>query len=560
MCSLSFARTALAVPSSPTNFSGSVDNSTVSFQWNSVGGATGYKVYYSFSAGNYLGAVDNGNNTSIVAADVPDGTYYLAVAAYDNSGDSGLSNEISITVAFALASPTNFTADITDYVVALNWDLVSGATNYNLHYGFSAGNYIGFVPLGNVDSQVIADVPEGSYFLALVADSGEYQSNYSNSVLIEVPQITLSTAVAIDYTTENTLSPFDILTIFGSGFTPGHSAISVQFLSEDGKINLIVPAIFASSTRIEVAVPPLVDSETGVFVASEVNLQLIQASETQNLQSDLFASIYVLEPPEANSQLPVGGVLFTYALAGIDSLNSAASLSTAAYQSALAEAIDELEDLIVELTAMMSGNQTTINMATTDGQSISLSQSDVQMMDRLLNAYSEQISTSLADVSSIIHDGMYAARVSFASSSPRCQAGTDSTFSGGLADFAQSYCNHRTELKNESSKIRQDMPEYAKVAYGGILAVSSWAVTGALGTLTGAGHLGKLGISLLWSWGTDLAQGTQPTPTKSAENVAKSAADGLLGAPVLAMAQPFVDLARIANDNSSSYTDSGQEP
>jgi hypothetical protein len=66
-------------------------------EWDQVDGASGYRVYYGLSSGNYTNSVDVGNATSATLDGFADcTTYYLAVKAYNAAGESALfSNEIS---------------------------------------------------------------------------------------------------------------------------------------------------------------------------------------------------------------------------------------------------------------------------------------------------------------------------------------------------------------------------------------------------------------------------------------------------------------------------------
>lgn len=60
----------------------------VTFAWDAVDGATGYKIYCSNSSGVYASPVDVGNVTSATVP-VPSGKdYFCAAKAYNASGDS----------------------------------------------------------------------------------------------------------------------------------------------------------------------------------------------------------------------------------------------------------------------------------------------------------------------------------------------------------------------------------------------------------------------------------------------------------------------------------------
>ncbi len=59
-------------------------------------GLAGFKVYYGTQSGTYPNVIDVGNRTRYVLNNLPSGTYYFVVTAYDTSGtESGFSNELS---------------------------------------------------------------------------------------------------------------------------------------------------------------------------------------------------------------------------------------------------------------------------------------------------------------------------------------------------------------------------------------------------------------------------------------------------------------------------------
>ncbi len=93
----------------------------VSLSWSAVSGATGYRVYQATATGAYTPAyTDVGNTTSAVVQNLTDGTqYYFEVRAYNASGDSLPSNEVS-TVPLA----NNELATLVSY------DLTSDSNGY----------------------------------------------------------------------------------------------------------------------------------------------------------------------------------------------------------------------------------------------------------------------------------------------------------------------------------------------------------------------------------------------------------------------------------------------
>ena len=92
--------------SAPTGFTATADGSTVYLSWDAVSGAEGYKLYYGNSCDEYTGSIDLGNVTSKTFYDIPVGTYYLAVVAYNSKGESKHSNCETVTV---VAAPVTLT-------------------------------------------------------------------------------------------------------------------------------------------------------------------------------------------------------------------------------------------------------------------------------------------------------------------------------------------------------------------------------------------------------------------------------------------------------------------
>lgn len=98
----------LGVPQVPQDFQ--CDNPTAwgnypAFSWDSSVGAQSYKIYKKKNAGSYslLATLNGHNNTSytdygLTLESIGDyDTYYYKVAAHNNNGDSGYTNEVSIT-------------------------------------------------------------------------------------------------------------------------------------------------------------------------------------------------------------------------------------------------------------------------------------------------------------------------------------------------------------------------------------------------------------------------------------------------------------------------------
>jgi PKD repeat protein len=113
---------------------------TIKLAWDTVAGATGYRVHYGTTSSNYnaAGSPVNVVGSTTTSVTIPDGvTYYFAVKAYDSTRESGFSNEINNPIAKFSASKTTvatgeslqFTDSSTGTVTSRVWNFGDGTTS-----------------------------------------------------------------------------------------------------------------------------------------------------------------------------------------------------------------------------------------------------------------------------------------------------------------------------------------------------------------------------------------------------------------------------------------------
>lgn len=154
--------------------------------WDPVAGATGYRLYYGTSSGNYASNVDAQNQTSATLTGLTDGTrYYVAVKAYNGTTTSNYSNETNAVVPAAppvasfSASPTTGTAPL---VVTLT-DTSSGSItsrSWNLGDGTTAA------------TQVVAKTYSnpGTYSVTLTVNGSGGSTTATGSISVTAPTAT----------------------------------------------------------------------------------------------------------------------------------------------------------------------------------------------------------------------------------------------------------------------------------------------------------------------------------------------------------------------------------
>lgn len=93
-----------ATPSAPTGLVASVSGSTVTLRWSVPFGAIGIRLEAGTRSGASNAAVyDAGAVASLTFTNVPSGTYYVRVRAFDYGGFSAGSNEVTIRVGGTVA-------------------------------------------------------------------------------------------------------------------------------------------------------------------------------------------------------------------------------------------------------------------------------------------------------------------------------------------------------------------------------------------------------------------------------------------------------------------------
>ncbi len=134
-------------PGTPVNVTVTTGDTQVTIAWDAVAGATSYNIYC-----NTTGNPDNTSpkvivtNPTYTRTNLTNGTtYYCVVSAVDSTGESNLSNQVSVA---PMGSPTGVAAMSGNNQAIISWNAVPGATAYNIYYainnpgGASAGTKI----------------------------------------------------------------------------------------------------------------------------------------------------------------------------------------------------------------------------------------------------------------------------------------------------------------------------------------------------------------------------------------------------------------------------------
>jgi hypothetical protein len=188
-----------AVPTAPSNLSVTVNGLFVTLSWSPSGNSpTQYILQAGFAPGQTAITVPIDASQTTFSASAAPGTYYARVVAVNADGTSAPSNEITVVLAGGGCSvpspPLNLRAIIRGTEAFVFWarPAVGNVSNYVLQAGTAPGQtFTQFVTTGTT---LNANVPNGTYFLRVIATSPCGNSAASNEIVVSFPSNTVRVA------------------------------------------------------------------------------------------------------------------------------------------------------------------------------------------------------------------------------------------------------------------------------------------------------------------------------------------------------------------------------
>jgi GH18 family chitinase/fibronectin type 3 domain-containing protein len=300
------AKPPIPVPPAPGTPSAVAGSNQVKLTWIAVTGASGYYVLRSTTSGTGYTKLTTGSITSPTYTDTTayDGiTYYYVVEAYNSSGASGNSPQISTTPS--ISAPTGLTDTVSNNVVTLNWTGVAGVTGYEALRGTTAGGsytaVVGTVSAPTVTMNDTTAIPGVAYYYVVRAyflpgqNKPAVFSPPSNQIQVTVNATKLAsptglaaylaqdlTSVNLDWNKEAGATSFNILrsTANGSGYslvgTSPYALFTDSTVAPGTTYYYVVQAVNAAgnsgySNQASIAVPKATIPATPIFTITVQN-------------------------------------------------------------------------------------------------------------------------------------------------------------------------------------------------------------------------------------------------------------------------------------------------
>jgi fibronectin type 3 domain-containing protein len=150
-----------------------------------------YRVYRGTTSGNYGIHIAETTQAFFVDATIPsDGTYYYAITAINDYGESDFSNEAGITVTTPISrpmSPENLSAAPGETFIELSWAIPSNAggspiTGYRVYRGTSSGIYTLLAVTASLNYNDTSVLPGVTYYYVVTAINAVGESDFSLEV------------------------------------------------------------------------------------------------------------------------------------------------------------------------------------------------------------------------------------------------------------------------------------------------------------------------------------------------------------------------------------------
>ena len=182
--SLEATGTPKSLPEIPSNLTATPGNAQVTLAWNTVPGATSYKVFRALTSGGQTStALTTVTTNSFLDTGLTNGTpYFYKVAAVNASGTGGMSNQATTTPLAVPAAPTTLSAAPGNAQIKLTWIAPAGATSYRV-FRATTSNGQTTTPLTTVTTATFTDTTVTNlttYFYKVAAVNAAGQSPMSN--------------------------------------------------------------------------------------------------------------------------------------------------------------------------------------------------------------------------------------------------------------------------------------------------------------------------------------------------------------------------------------------
>jgi fibronectin type 3 domain-containing protein len=178
-------------PAAPTNLTATPGNAVVALTWTASAGATGYNVKRATTSGGPFTQLAAPSSNSYTDSSVTNGTtYYYVVSAFNSTGESANSAQVSATPGapgVPPAAPTNLTATPGNAVITLAWTASTGATGYNVKRATTSGGPYTQLAAPSSNGYTDSSVTNGTTYYYVVSAFNSTGESANSAQVVAVP-------------------------------------------------------------------------------------------------------------------------------------------------------------------------------------------------------------------------------------------------------------------------------------------------------------------------------------------------------------------------------------
>ncbi len=330
------------------------------------------------------GSVPNPNTVTVKATSVADAT---------KSGSASA----TITAPLIQVSISPISASVTTAGTQQYTATVTGTANqavtWSVNDSVGGNNFVGLITIAGV--YTAPSVVPLSNTVTVKATSAADSSKFASGTvtITQGPQLPAKITSLSTSSATSSAEPFSRLVITGSGFDPVTSAISVSIIPGVSSIPITVPVYAATTTTLEIIVPPLVDLHTGGFTSGAVDVQVVQLTPSSLVTSDVFSGLSILALPSVDPTVPPGAVTRAYLKSGLIVLSGVQSTPGLSPDlvSALSAVGSDQTALEAQVASVVSNPALTLSLKTKDGNPFILDSTTLRVADQLIVAYLQKL-------------------------------------------------------------------------------------------------------------------------------------------------------------------------
>lgn len=331
-----------------------------------------------------------------------------------------------------------------------------------------------------------------------------------------------SRTIQINTLDKTTVDPLAQLTITGSGFDPANAAISVVLIPQSGGKPMVVPAISATATSVQIIVPPIFDPSTVKFVEGTVDVQVIQLAGSSFSTSNVLQGLRINAPPEIPSDVRPGAITAAFIKSGQDLIEFAQTNATTDQLTIVNDLnlfTEDLDTLLAAINTVINDPSASVILETTDSKTLAVNSTVLTLTDQLIMAYlqqHQQIFSSTSTASNLMNF-LRMTKIAYAYTYDECMNDV-AQYGEGISMF-QTACGGKKYEQEFAEKGGKLTRWGAQFEFGVFYSV----ITGGIGPL--AAELGVIGsqyssaaqiaVNAFGSWAAPFVTGDTPQITPS---------------------------------------------